>query len=1129
MADRTVTYRFEGKVDGLQASLTQASTSVQDFGSKLTALDKQGAKMRAGLDTIASAAGKVGLASAAGLGAVVAVAANFEQSMSNVAATGDDARNSLDQLREAAVEAGAATAFSATEAAAGIENLLKAGVSADDVLSGGLAGALDLAAAGELEVADAAEIAATALTQFGLAGADIPHVADLLAAGAGKAQGDVSDLSQALKQSGLVASQMGISLEETVGTLSAFASAGLLGSDAGTSFRTMLLRLANPTKESKDLMEGLGIAAYDANGEFVGMASIAGQLQTAFEGKTQAERDSAMATLFGSDAIRAASILYSQGTEGVNAWTNQVNDAGYAAETAATRMDNLKGDFEEFTGALETAMIGAGEGAQGPLRKLVQTGTDLVNVFNDLPGPAKNAASGMLAITAILGGGLWFGSKVLGSVLDMKGALSDLGVQAPRTASALGKMAKLGPPLLIAAGAVAAIADNMNRVNPSDLERSLEALSRGQMTDSVKQVVTDLGNLESSLNAVDLGEVVTLFGVLGDTSLDRAAQNVEMFDQALASMVETGERSQATALYHEIIAEAGLSAGQAAEQFDAYTLALENSIGSASATADATSGAGDAASVAADQTAQYEEALSGVRDAAYDTTETFLGLGDSLSDSKVSLGDWIEEMVDGARSLRDFRVNAEQAAKNGLDDGLIASLEAAGKDGALRMKQLADASETEIGRANAAWRTQQRQAEKYADQVQNRVLPSQEKFNAELDETSKKTPKPNLNPAEQAIVDLFGNAVQLNREIDETDRKNAKPNVDASDIASAMSKAHSLANALDRLATDRRAVINIDTYERTFRMGGNKALPNSEGGTIPRMDVGGTVQGQRQPYGDKVFAFLAPGEEVISNRFGQADRHRSLLKAINANSFAAGGTAGGGGASGIRGPISDPVWRDFYASMRGSGSALKDLRRAVKESEAAVDRERSKRDDLRSRMDSLGSSVAGKYDGGLFGAGLNLPDWLSQEQRNLINSTMTNNVLTQDIASLKAQIAAQKQLGKKGLKGDALAALLEGADLATIQAYAGMGKQELKQYASLYEQRASLQSQAGRSAGEVAYGKDMRESRKELREANEIHRRNEKRLDRIEAAIKKSAKDTGKEVANGIKRPVQNSQRGLKG
>src|SRR5690606_28156325 len=148
-------------------------------------------------------------------------------------------------------------------------------------LNGGLNGALDLAAAGGIAVSEAAAVAATTLQQFGLEGNQASHVADLLAAAAGKAMGDVGDMSQALKQSGLVADQFGVSVEATAGTLAAFASAGLLGSDAGTSFRTMLLRLANPTGEVKDLMEELGIQAYDASGQFVGLAGLAGELETA--------------------------------------------------------------------------------------------------------------------------------------------------------------------------------------------------------------------------------------------------------------------------------------------------------------------------------------------------------------------------------------------------------------------------------------------------------------------------------------------------------------------------------------------------------------------------------------------------------------------------------------------------------------------------------------------------------------------------------------------------------------------------------------------------------------------------------------------------------------------------------
>ena len=247
-----------------------------------------------------------GAAAGAAVELVTREYANFDQAMSGVASTGVDARQNIDALREAAKRAGADTAFSAVEAANGVEELARAGVSASDILGGGLKGSLDLAAAGQIGVAESAGIASTAMTQFKLSGDKIPHLADLLAAGAGKAMGGVDDLGMALKQGGLVASQFGLSIEETVGGLSAFAASGLLGSDAGTSLKTMLLKLASPSKEAAKLMQELGINAYDASGQFVGLESLAGQLQTAFVGQSAATRDAAMATIFGTAAIRAA-------------------------------------------------------------------------------------------------------------------------------------------------------------------------------------------------------------------------------------------------------------------------------------------------------------------------------------------------------------------------------------------------------------------------------------------------------------------------------------------------------------------------------------------------------------------------------------------------------------------------------------------------------------------------------------------------------------------------------------------------------------------------------------------------------------------------------------------------------
>ena len=145
---------------------------------------------------------------------------------------------------------------------------------------------------------------------FGLGGDQVAHIADVLAtAGANKSAADVGQLGDALRQGGLVAKQTGLSMEETVGVLSMFADSALVGSDAGTSLKTMLQRLVPQSDEAADAMARLGLDFFDAQGQFVGIAEVARQLQTSLGGLSDAQRQQALTTLFGSDAVRAASIL----------------------------------------------------------------------------------------------------------------------------------------------------------------------------------------------------------------------------------------------------------------------------------------------------------------------------------------------------------------------------------------------------------------------------------------------------------------------------------------------------------------------------------------------------------------------------------------------------------------------------------------------------------------------------------------------------------------------------------------------------------------------------------------------------------------------------------------------------
>lgn len=445
MANRDVTVRLRAEIGNFEAAMKRASAATQDVAergqgafNKLTQAQREQEQAWSTLSTAAMVGGGSMIAA---VGSVVAKYASFDKSMSTVQASTHASGVEMEKLRELAMRAGADTAYSGEEAAAGINELAKAGVATSDILNGGLNGALALAAAGEVEVADAAELAATAMTQFKLEGKDLGHVADLLAAGAGKAQGSVGDMGYALKQSGLVAAQAGISIEETVGSLSAFASAGLIGSDAGTSFKVMLQKLQNPSKEARAAMEELGISMYDSEGNFVGMVNLAEQLKTGMENLTPAQRDAAMATIFGSDAVRAANVLYAQGGAGIQEWINKVNDAGYAAETAAALQDNLAGDLEKLGGAFDTLALQSGGALNDLFREIVQGATSLLDLIGQIPGPVLTATT---AIVGLGGAGLLtVGGLMKGvtAVAEFKDAADALGLKLPELDSKMGRFA----------------------------------------------------------------------------------------------------------------------------------------------------------------------------------------------------------------------------------------------------------------------------------------------------------------------------------------------------------------------------------------------------------------------------------------------------------------------------------------------------------------------------------------------------------------------------------------------------------------------------------------------------------------------------------------------------------------
>lgn len=363
--------KFASDVAGGAKKAGASVTSALGSGAKTVVSDLGTA---AGVTAVAI--GGIGLAA-------VKTSTDFNAAMSGVGAVANASAEDLEKLRDSALKAGADTVFSASQAAEAQAELVKAGVSVSDTLGGALTGSLSLAAAGQLELADAATISAQAMNIFELGGADVSHIADVLAAGANKSAADVGQLGDALRQGGLIAKQTGLSMEETVGVLSLFADNALIGSDAGTSLKTMLQRLVPQSDEAAEAMKEMGLQFFDAQGAFVGIDEVAAQLQTSLAGLSDEQRQNALTTLFGSDAVRGASILMEGGKTAVDEYTAAVNDMGAAQRMAAAQTDNLKGDIEAFSGAVETSLINIGDLSDSALREITQAGTGLVNVFNE--------------------------------------------------------------------------------------------------------------------------------------------------------------------------------------------------------------------------------------------------------------------------------------------------------------------------------------------------------------------------------------------------------------------------------------------------------------------------------------------------------------------------------------------------------------------------------------------------------------------------------------------------------------------------------------------------------------------------------------------------------------------------
>lgn len=377
MVSSTVNIRIVGDSSGAKKAFRETQSAFDSLQSSIGT----GAVMGASFAVVNKAIEGVGAA----IGGAVSTAMDYSKVMSSVGAVSGATASELAQLDAKALQLGRDTSFSAKEAAQGIEDLIKGGLSIGDVLGGGAESALNLAAAGSVNLAEAAEIAANAVGQFGLKGKDLPNVANQIAGAAKASSLDVRDFSFSMKAAGAVAHTIGFNFNDLAQGIAVMGEAGIKGSDAGTSLKTMMLNLQPTTQKQEKLFRQLGIVTadgtnrfFDAAGSVKSLAEVSDVLQGSLKGMSDAQRIATLNALFGSDAIRAGAVLSEKGAEGLNKMAASMGKVT-AEGVGKAKLDNLVGSLEQLKGSAETAAIVFGRKLEPGLRVAADAATGLLN------------------------------------------------------------------------------------------------------------------------------------------------------------------------------------------------------------------------------------------------------------------------------------------------------------------------------------------------------------------------------------------------------------------------------------------------------------------------------------------------------------------------------------------------------------------------------------------------------------------------------------------------------------------------------------------------------------------------------------------------------------------------------
>lgn len=387
------------RLDKLQQDITSVKTGFDKLGKNIQSSSDKSTK------TMTDNFKKINLAGTAAIGAVtlafksaITTFANTEQSLANVRAVSNATAEEFKTLKDAAEEAGTTTRFTASQAADALFYLSSAGLDATQSVKA-LDGVLLLAGATGSDLAQSAQAVTSTLSQFGLEASQASDVANVFAAANSNSQATLDKLQNSLRQVGPVAAGLGISLEETVGSLQALYNAGFQGENAGLALKSALADLANQASPTIEKLNKLGVSFADVNPETVGLTNAIGALEEA--GLSTAE----IIDVFGKVAGPQLVTLIKAGKSELQDYTKAITGTNEAARQYAIQNDTLSGSIDSLKSAIEGTSNSFIQQLSPILRGFLDFLTFFLKIVNQLPSPLKalgiGAAGAAVGFTAL--------------------------------------------------------------------------------------------------------------------------------------------------------------------------------------------------------------------------------------------------------------------------------------------------------------------------------------------------------------------------------------------------------------------------------------------------------------------------------------------------------------------------------------------------------------------------------------------------------------------------------------------------------------------------------------------------------------------------------------------------------